>query len=153
MIFRKAFIEDIPAMHSVRISVKENPLPNPDLITQDDYKEFLTKRGNGWVCESDNRVIGFAIVDLKEKNVWALFVMPGFERKGIGKRLHNDMLNWYFSKTDETLWLGTAPGTRAESFYRKAGWSQTGVRPNGEIRFEMKKKEWLAICKITFRPE
>lgn len=143
MVFRKALIEDIPAMHIIRISVKENPLPDSGLITQDDYKEFLTMRGRGWVCESDNKVTGFAIVDLKEKNVWALFVMPGFEGKGIGKRLHAKMLDWYFSKRTETIWLGTAPGTRAEVFYRKAGWSQTGIRQNGEIRFEMKKDDWL----------
>ncbi|HVT84270.1 MAG TPA: GNAT family N-acetyltransferase [Chitinophagaceae bacterium] len=143
MIFREALIADIPAMHNVRISVKENPLPDPGLITYGDYKEFIIIRGKGWVCESNNKITGFAIIDLKEKNVWALFVMPGFEGKGIGKQLHNTMLNWYFSKTSETIWLGTAPGTRAAVFYRKAGWSQTGIRPNGEIRFEMKKNDWL----------
>ena len=142
MIFRKALAEDVPAMHRVRVVVKENSLPNPDLIKLDDYKKFLTHRGNGWVCESEGAIAGFAIVDLQEKNVWALFVMPGFEGKGIGKQLHDKMLDWYFSKTTETIWLGTAPGTRAELFYRKAGWKQTALRPNGEIRFEMTTEYW-----------
>jgi GNAT superfamily N-acetyltransferase len=130
-------------MHGIRISVKENPLPDPGLITADDYKEFITSRGRGWICETDNTISGFAIVDLEEKNVWALFVMPQFEGQGIGKQLHDMMLDWYFTQTEKTLWLGTAPGTRAELFYRKAGWKQTGIRPNGEIRFEMEKAQWL----------
>ncbi len=143
MIFRQATIDDIKSMHRVRIAVTENPLPDPELITFEDYKEFLTERGRGWVCESENTILGFSIVDLKEKNVWALFVMPGFERKGIGKKLHDMMLEWYFLNTDKTIWLGTAPGTRAESFYKKAGWKQTGIRPNGEIKFEMSIRDWI----------
>src|SRR5947207_1888531 len=59
------------------------------------------------------------------------------EHKGIGKRLHDLMLDWYFSQTKETVWLGTAPNTRAEIFYRKSGWKETGRRANGEIKFEM----------------
>ena len=88
-------------------------------------------------------LVGFSIVSVTDKNVWALFVQPGYENKGIGRKLYEEMLNWYFSQTNETIWLGTAPNTRAELFYRKAGWKQTGLRANGEIRFEMTKSEWL----------
>ena len=142
MTFRLAQITDIPQMHIVRIAVKENPLPDPDLITPNDYEDFLTRRGKGWACEIDNHIVGFAIVDLKEKNIWAFFVHPDNERMGIGKKLHDDMLDWYFSQSKETIWLGTAPDTRAEKFYRKAGWKETGIRPNGEIRFEMSADKW-----------
>jgi hypothetical protein len=38
--------------------------------------------------------------------------------------------------------LGTAPGTRAEEFYRKAGWKETGTHGNGEIKFEMSYGNW-----------
>jgi GNAT superfamily N-acetyltransferase len=143
MIFREAKITDITQMHIVRVAVKENILPYPDLITVKDYEEFLTQRGKGWVCENDNVVVGFAIVDLKDNNVWALFVHPDFDGKGIGRRLHDEMLEWYFSETDKTIWLGTSPKTRAEKFYRKAGWKETAIRPNGEIRFEMSDDDWI----------
>src|SRR2546423_9052191 len=109
MIFREAQIKDIPQLHAVRISVKENPLPDPDLITADDYEEFLTRRGKGWLCDIDKAVVGFAIADLKENNIWALFIQPGYQGKGIGKKLHDEMMNWYFSQTDKIVWLGTAP--------------------------------------------
>jgi GNAT superfamily N-acetyltransferase len=143
MHYRPAQINDIPQLHAIRISVKENPLPDPDLIMRDEYENFLIRRGKGWVCEIENQIVGFAIVDLTEHNIWALFIQPGFEKKGIGKKLQDEMLTWYFSKTDETIWLGTAPKTRAEEFYRRTGWKETGKRPNGEIRFEMTAHDWI----------
>lgn len=150
MIFREATIQDIPQMHSIRIAVKENKLPDPSMITQEDYANFLTARGKGWLCEIENEIVGFAIVDCEEKNVWALFVHPYHERKGIGKHLQQQMLNWFFENHDETLWLGTSPGTRAEHFYRRAGWREVGRRANGEIKFEMGKDEWNERRKRDF---
>lgn len=137
MIFREALISDIVGMHKVRVAVKENALSDPNLITPADYEEFITQRGKGWVCELDGTITGFAIVDLKENNVWALFVHPDHEQKGIGKQLHQLMLLWYFAQGKETIWLGTAPNTRAEFFYRKQGWKENGTHGKGEIKFEM----------------
>ena len=142
MNFREATINDFSQLHSIRIAVKENILPDPLLITEADYANFLTIRGKGWLCEIENTIVGFAIIDLKERNIWALFVHPDHERKGIGKQLQEIMLNWYFENNDETLWLGTSSGTRAESFYRKSGWKEVGRRKNGEIKFEMSKSTW-----------
>lgn len=137
MHFREAHPTDIPQIQVVRHSVRENVLSNPALVTDADCEDYLTRRGKGWVCEVQNRVVGFAIVSILDHNVWALFLHPDFEGRGIGKTLHDTMLAWYFAQTPETLWLGTAPNTRAEGFYRRAGWRDTGQRPNGEIRFEM----------------
>ena len=142
MIFREARITDIPQIQVVRHSVKENTLSNPALVSDNDCENYLVNRGKGWVCEIDGRIVGFAIVDLMDHNVWALFVQPGFDKKGIGKKLHDDMLDWYFSQTDSTAWLSTAPGTRAEIFYRKTGWKEVGMHGKGEIKFEMAASYW-----------
>lgn len=142
MIFREATLADIPRLAEVRLSVKENRLSNPALITTDDYREYLLNRGKGWLCEIDTTVVGFAIVDLIDNIVWALFLQPGYEGKGIGKKLHDDMLDWYFSQTSKSIWLSTGTGTRAENFYKKAGWREGGYQPNGEIRFEMSAEDW-----------
>ena len=142
MIFREATLEDIRQIQTIRNSVKENMLSDPALVTDSDCADYLTLRGKGWVCMIENRLVGFSIVDLKDKNIWALFVQPGFENIGIGKRLHGIMLEWYFNQTKETVWLGTAPGTRAEKFYRKAGWKEVGVHGKGEIKFEMSYNDW-----------
>ena len=142
MIFREALISDIPQIQFVRNAVSENRLSNPNLVTDEDVKEFITVRGKGWVCEIENTIVGFAIADLVENNIWALFVHPDFEARGIGKQLQTLMLDWYFEQGKETVWLGTAPNSRAEKFYRLTGWTQTGVRENEEIKFEMKKKDF-----------
>jgi GNAT superfamily N-acetyltransferase len=142
MIFREANINDIKQIQRVRHSVKENVLSNPALVTDEDCQEFLTRRGKGWVCEIENNIIGFAIADLKGNSIWALFVQPEFEKRGIGKKLHATMLNWYFKQTNESVWLGTAPNTRAATFYRMLGWKETGAHGKGEIKFEMNFNEW-----------
>jgi len=119
MIIRETRVEDIPQIQVVRNSVKENTLSNPDLVTDKDCEEFITERGKGWVCEIDGKITGFSIVDLNDNNIWALFVDPDFEKKGIGKKLHDIMLDWYFTQTKESVWLGTSPNTRAELFLPK----------------------------------
>ncbi len=142
MLFREAIIKDIKALHSVRMAVKENMLSNPLLVTEADYINFLTLNGKGWLCEIDDTIIGFAIVDTADNNIWALFVHPDFEKKGIGRKLQAIMLDWFFEQSDKTLWLGTAPNTRAEHFYTSSGWKNMGLRKNGEIRFEMTYEDW-----------
>lgn len=143
MIYREAQLADIKPIMRIRFAVKENVLSNRDLVTEDDCIEFIFERGKGWVCEINGTVVGFSIVDLKENNIWALFLDPEYEKQGIGRQLHNLMLDWYFSRSQQTVWLGTAPGTRAESFYRKAGWIETGMHGK-EIKFEMPYSHWLS---------
>jgi len=118
-------------------------LSNPALVTDQDCEDYMFTRGRGWVCIVDEIVVGFAIVDLVDHNVWALFIDPSYEGKGIGRKLHDDMIDWYFENESEPVWLGTAPGTRAEKFYRKAGWKEIGVHGKGEVKFEYTKDNWL----------
>ncbi len=145
MKFREANLEDIPQIQIVRNSVNENTLSNPALVSDQDCEEYLIHRGKGWVCEMEGKIVGFAIADLKDHNIWALFIDPAFEKKGIGRRLHDLMMDWYFSQTTEPVWLGTSPKTRAETFYRKAGWREVGVHGKGEIKFELTADEWSQL--------
>lgn len=142
MMLREARVGDIPQIQIVRNTVKENALSNPDLVTDQDCEDFITQRGKGWICEMEHQVVGFSIVDLVDHNVWALFVHPDFDKRGIGKQLHDIMLDWYFNQTQQSVWLGTAPGTRAEAFYRRAGWKEIGLHGKGEIKFEMTFEKW-----------
>ena len=142
---REATLSDIPLLHEIRIAVKENQLSDPKLIKASDYEEFLTRRGKGWVYEMQGKIAGFAVVDITENNIWALFVHPDFEKLVIGRELHDKMLRWYFSHHHHTLWLSTAPATRAEHFYRKAGWKEKGTYGKGEIKFEMEPDNWIPV--------
>jgi len=144
MLFREATIADIPQIQVVRNAVVENRLSDPALVSDADCERFITQRGKGWVCEIDGRIVGFAIADLEEDNIWALFLHPGFEKQGIGRTLHDTMLDWYFATGKKHVWLGTAPGTRAEAFYRKAGWRTTGMHGK-ELKFELTHTEWHSL--------
>jgi GNAT superfamily N-acetyltransferase len=141
MTVREATISDVAQIQAVRNAVKENMLSNPALVPDSDVEDYMMRRGRGWVCEIDNKIVGFSIISVTDKNVWALFVDPGFDRQGIGRLLHDTMMDWYFTQTADTIWLGTAPGTRAEQFYRKAGWTEVGMHGK-EIKFEMSKDDW-----------
>lgn len=142
MSVRTALPADIPQLHRIRMNVRENVLRNPALVTENDYEEFLVTSGKGWLYETENEIAGFAIIDTKQNNVWALFVDPSFDKKGIGRILQDTMLRWFFENNPGPVWLSTAPGTRAESFYRKSGWTFTGMTKSGECRFEMSAEDW-----------
>ena len=143
MKIRLATEADIPEMGRVRMSVRENRLVSLSSLTAGETERMLGGDGCGWVGEVDGRVVGFAIADLSGTNVYALFIEPEFERQGIGRLLHDTMMDWFFSNQVSSVWLTTDPGTRAESFYRKAGWIAAGEETNGEIRFEMSRDMWL----------
>ena len=151
MQYRIATLLDIPQIQTVRNSVKENTLSDPALVSDKDVAEFLTERGKGWVCEVENQVVGFAIVDFMEHNIWALFIHPDFEKRGIGAHLQQLMLNAYFAQTTQTVWLGTSPGTRAEAFYRKSGWREAGLHGGNEIKFELDYSSWKDLSNLLMK--
>lgn len=143
MTVRPATEADLEGMHRVRMSVLENRLSEPSSVQPHHTLSMLREHGRGWVAEADGAVVGFAVADRSRSNVWALFVDPEHEGRGLGRRLHDVMLEWFFSVGTERVWLGTDPGTRAERFYRSAGWELAGTEPNGEVRFEMSRERWL----------
>ncbi len=136
MEIRLATLNDIPAMHRLRLAARENALRDPARIQPSDYQQLLTGSGRGWVALVDDALVGFGIADAANRNLWALFVAPAFEGRGIGRKLHDELLNWLFEQGPEPVWLTTEPGTRAEQFYTVAGWQFAGSEPNGDQRLE-----------------
>jgi GNAT superfamily N-acetyltransferase len=136
MEIRLATPADIPAMHRIRLAVRENALRDPSRIQPADYAALLTDSGRGFVALVGDRLVGFGIANAANRNLWALFVDPGFEGQGIGRRLHDELLDWLFGLSAEPAWLTTEPGSRAERFYRVAGWQDAGREPGGDLRLE-----------------
>lgn len=132
---RTASTDDIPAMHRIRGSVRENRLSDPQRITEASYLPYINER-SAWVAETDVGVAGFSVIDAPSKSVWALFVEPKAEGAGIGRALHNKMLEWAREQRIDRLSLSTSKGTRAERFYRGAGWIEAGPGSDGELRFK-----------------
>ncbi len=65
-----------------------------------------------------------------------LFVAPEAEGFGVGRALHNRMLEWARGHGIERLSLSTEEGSRAVGFYTRAGWAQVGTNTEGEVVLE-----------------
>ena len=126
---------DIPGMHRVRLAVRENRLIS-STITEATYVPAIEQWGRGWVAEEHGVVVGFAIGNKTNGNVWALFVDPRFEGRGVGRRLQDAMLQWLFAEGVPRLWLTTDPESRARRFYEATGWNFVRTLGNGEVEFE-----------------
>lgn len=136
MPLRLATVADIEVIHAIRLAVTENRLRDLTRVTPQKYEEMLGARGKGWVFEDDEGVVvGFGIADALSRSLWALFVRPGSERRGVGRALHEAMVVWLFSLNDRPIWLTTEPHTRAAGFYAAAGWLQQPSPVPGELCF------------------
>jgi len=135
-VLRVARRADVPAIQRVRHAVRENRLVSR-AIGDDEVIDHLERLGRGWVVAVDGEIVAFAIGDASGGNVWALFVDPAHEARGFGRRLHDEMVAWMFAQGLRSIWLTTQPGTRAERFYRRAGWRDCGIQQTAERRFEM----------------
>jgi GNAT superfamily N-acetyltransferase len=137
---RQAHATDAAGMHRVRMSVVENRLTSI-VLTEHDYVVALEDGSRGWVVEEEGKIVGFAVGNAKTGNIWALFVEPGHEGKGYGRQLHDTMVAWLWTQGSSQLWLTTERDTRAERFYREAGWTCTDTVKGGELRFELQKRD------------
>ena len=132
---REAELGDYAAISAVRLAVTENRLSDPSKVTHADYIEYLTETGKGWVAEDAGRIAGFSIVN-RSGLIWALFLQPGYEGRGIGKDLLARCLEWLKHIGVPRAFLDTDAGTRAELFYRRQGWrevSRNGTKLDFEI--------------------
>lgn len=132
---RAAAAADIPAMHRIRQGVDENRLTDETRVTERSYLPYVNA-STAWVAQTRQGVAGFAILDESTNSVWALFVDPGSEGAGVGRALHRHMLEWAHEHGIRRLSLSTSADTRAERFYRAAGWLVTAISADGELRFE-----------------
>jgi GNAT superfamily N-acetyltransferase len=132
---RRAVAADVPAMHRLRLSVRENRLSNTRRVTPASYLPYI-EAGWAWVAETRSGIEGFAAVDPASTSVWALFVAPDAEGRGIGRALLREMLEWARGQGIDHLSLSTKGGSRAARFYERAGWSQVGTGADGEVRFK-----------------
>jgi GNAT superfamily N-acetyltransferase len=136
MMIRKATIEDRPRITEVRNAVRENRLSPANVSRVEDTARWIYENGTFWVCEQDGAVQGFAVADVRDGTIFGLFVHPDYEGRGIARALLplacEDLRQAGHTKAK----LTTDPGSRAERFYRRNGWTDTGRREKGEIVFE-----------------
>jgi GNAT superfamily N-acetyltransferase len=137
--FRLAREADIFAMSTVRLAVTENRLRDPGRISYDMYVDYLEKLGQSWVCELDGRIAGFGSANKAESFIWALFVDPAFEGRGIGKQLLTMMTGYLFALGHQTITLSTGAATRADAFYAAQGWQRSVAADAADVQYALHK--------------
>ncbi|WP_229259434.1 GNAT family N-acetyltransferase [Duganella aceris] len=128
--FRRATSADIPAMSKIRLDVKENVLSDPSRITLQMYEDYLELSGRGWVAAVDGEVAGFCYAASKDASIWALFISPQYEGRGLAKQLLAMAVKWLFEQGWPQVRLSTGARTRADRFYVAQGWIRERIEGN-----------------------
>jgi GNAT superfamily N-acetyltransferase len=136
---RKSVMADIPRLREIRANVRENILSDPGKVTEADYRWFI-QNGPLWVWDDEGIIKGLAAGDPRDGTIWALFVDPPYERQGIGRALFARACQSMNEAGHHTLTLYTGIGTRAERFYRAAGWQEIGVSADGDVTLRITTK-------------
>ena len=131
---RRAIQSDVARIMEIRHSVRENRLSDPNLVTANDCADFI-ERSEIWVWEEDGTVQGFAAGDIRDGWIWALFVDPEYEGRGIGKALLSMACETLRHAGYTVANLNTAAGTRAERFYLENGWTMVSKNRRDELLF------------------
>ncbi|MFE4588728.1 GNAT family N-acetyltransferase [Streptomyces laurentii] len=139
---------DIDAVFDIRTSVRENHLSHEQLtelgITKESVKEALAASPCLWIAEVEGQAAGFAMADTEAGSVFACFIRPQFEGRGLGRMLMQRAEAFLFER-HATVWLTTDTSSRAPSFYRRLGWTALRDLPDGSTHFE-KQRTVLSQC-------
>lgn len=133
MIFREITADDVPALFAVRVATRENSYTLAELdelgITVPSVTAMLTTSHRGWLCEVDGEVVGFAMGDRENGELWVIAVLPDYEGRGAGARLITLVEDWLWSRGWAEIWLTTDidPALRAYGFYLKLGWVDSRI--------------------------
>lgn len=128
MHFREITADDLESIFEVRVATWHNPNGREELtrmgITETSVRAMLRDSHRGWLCELDERVVGFAMGNKTRGEMWVIAVLEEFENRGIGKALLARVETWLAAEGCDPLWLttDTDESHRAVGFYRHQGW-------------------------------
>ena len=140
-VIRLATLDDIDALLVIRTSVVQNHLSVEQMaelgITPQLLADSMREAPCAWIAEVDGQPVAFAMVDLAEGEVFAMFVLPSHEHLGLGRQLmavaeaalfeHHDRLFLTTDGRDEI---------RANGFYQHLGWSVVERVEGDDVRYQ-----------------
>ena len=136
---RTARLSDIEGMFDVRTSVIENHLSREEMrqmgITEGVVGDMIEKSLCAWVATENNKIIGFSMILPDEGCLFAAFVLPEYEGKGIGRRLVR-LAEQELFQHHEIAWLETDKNSRAAKFYMQLGWGNETDLNGTDIKLE-----------------
>lgn len=143
MQIRLADVDDIPDLFRIRTSARENHLSEEQLaalgITPASVARMLDSgEARAWCAVEGGAVLGFSMARRSERDLFALFVLPAFEGRGIGGSLLDAAVAWLRQAGSGPIRLNTGRDTRAFSVYRSRGWREVGELANGDAILEIR---------------
>ena len=141
MLIRVATPDDIDTLFAIRTSVVQNHLSREQMtalgITPQVLADSIREAPWVWIAEVEGRPVAFSMVDRAAGEVFAMFVQPGYEGLGLGRRLMAVAEAALFEQ-HERLFLITDghDEIRANGFYQRLGWSMVARVEGDDVRYE-----------------
>lgn len=104
-------------------------------ITENVVADLIEKSCCAWVATDNEKIIGFSMILPDEGCLFAAFVLPEYEGRGIGRRLVEIAEKELF-RHHEIAWLETDKQSRAAKFYIQLGWGNKIDINDTDIRLE-----------------
>ena len=132
-IIRRARTEADPHISEIRFAVKENILRDPSRVTYDMIPG--SSEPGIWLWEEDGKVLGFSAADTRDGTIFALFIDPEHEGRGIGRALFAKALEALRKAGHRPARSPPSPAAAPTASIRRAGWKAIGTSERGERNF------------------
>lgn len=140
--------QDVFGIRDVQRITWIDTYPNPELgITKEDVESEFSKddteegkrkieswnkrysdpNQHRWIAKNGEKIVGFCVAYKEESNnrIWAIYVIPSLQGKGLGRKLMEKALAWLGNDRDIYINLASY-NTKALKFYEKFGFIKTG---------------------------
>lgn len=129
---------DVEAVFRIRTAVEHNHLDRAALSRRGitpEWVRHLLRHGalsvwGAWTSERE--MVGFCAVKPQAREIFGLFVMPGWQGRGVGDALLRLAVEDLLRRGAGAIGLETGRGTPAHGFYLRRGWVETGSDPEAE---------------------
>ncbi|MCD9085737.1 GNAT family N-acetyltransferase [Stenotrophomonas sp. SY1] len=138
---RPANASDVEALFDIRTSVTQNHLSREQMAQMGIDAETLTAMLSAgpcaWLAEVEGLPVAFSMIDLDDACLFAVFVRPGHEGRGLGSAVLAPAEAALFAQ-HARIWLSTdgREEIRANGFYRRHGWQVVAQLQDGDVRYE-----------------
>jgi GNAT superfamily N-acetyltransferase len=108
-------------------------------LTRESIAQMLeSDQARAWCAMEEHAIVGSSMARRLERDVFALFVLPGFEGRGIGASLLKRAVAWLRQECDQLIRLSIERHTRAHSLYLAWGWREVGEQADGDPILEIR---------------